>query len=107
MWAAAEVAPTCGPLSPPAFRLGPAARFNMAFSLQLIPEDDFIVLKRAENRSGDRREQMADQKKHDGEVKNQGDKMVTGDPGRTADQAEGDRDTVEQSIRDKEQKGQI
>lgn len=50
---------------------------------------------------------MADQKKHDSEVKNQGDKAVTGDPGRTADKAEGDRDTVEQSIRDKEQKGQV
>jgi hypothetical protein len=49
---------------------------------------------------------MAEQKKHDSEVKNQGDKMVTGDPGRTAGKAEGDRDTVEQDIRDKEQKGQ-
>ncbi|MFP5265030.1 MAG: hypothetical protein ACLGJB_24330 [Blastocatellia bacterium] len=49
---------------------------------------------------------MADQKKHDSEVKNQGGKAVTGDPGRTADKAEGDRDTVEQSIRDKEQRGQ-
>lgn len=50
---------------------------------------------------------MADQKKHDSEVKNQGDKTATGDPGRTASKAEGDRETVEQSIRDKEQKGQI
>jgi hypothetical protein len=50
---------------------------------------------------------MTDQKKHDSEVKNQGDKVITGDPGRTAAKAEGDRDTVEQDIRDKEQKGEI
>jgi hypothetical protein len=50
---------------------------------------------------------MADEKKDDGEVENQGGKVVTGDPGRTAGKAEGDRETVEQDIRDKEQKGQI
>ncbi|HEX8183445.1 MAG TPA: hypothetical protein VF747_01800 [Blastocatellia bacterium] len=50
---------------------------------------------------------MADKDKRDGEVENQGDKIVTGDPGRTASKAEGDRETVEQDIRDKEQKGQI
>lgn len=50
---------------------------------------------------------MADQKKQDSKVKDQGDKIATGDPGRTGSKAEGDRDTVEQNIRDKEQKGQI
>jgi hypothetical protein len=50
---------------------------------------------------------MADQKKQDSEVKNQGGKTVTGDPGRTGTKAEGDRETIEQDIRDKEQKGQI
>jgi hypothetical protein len=50
---------------------------------------------------------MADQKKRDSEVKNQDDKRATGDPGRTATKAEGDRETVERDIEDKEQKGQI
>jgi hypothetical protein len=31
----------------------------------------------------------------------------TGEPGRTPGKAEGDRDTVDQSLEDKEQKGQI
>jgi hypothetical protein len=50
---------------------------------------------------------MADQKNRDSEANNQGDKTATGDPGRTAGKAEGDRETVEQDIKDKEQKGQI
>jgi hypothetical protein len=50
---------------------------------------------------------MADQKKTDSEVKNQSNNSATGDPGRTASIAEGDREIVEQDIRDKEQKGQI
>jgi hypothetical protein len=48
---------------------------------------------------------MENRKKEDADDKNN--KTSTGDPGRTATKAEGDRDTVEQDISDKEQKGQI
>jgi hypothetical protein len=44
---------------------------------------------------------MADQKKQESEAKNQS-STATGDPGRTAGTAEGDRQTVESDLRDKE-----
>ena len=44
---------------------------------------------------------MADQKEQERETKNQS-STATGDPGRTAGTAEGDRQTVEDDLRDKE-----
>lgn len=51
---------------------------------------------------------MADQKTHDEQMTGEendetNSKSQTGDPGRTASKAEGDRETVEQDLQDKEQ----
>jgi len=48
---------------------------------------------------------MADQKKDIGESESQGNSS-TGDPGRTPGTAEGDRQTVEDDLRQKERDGQ-
>jgi hypothetical protein len=52
---------------------------------------------------------MAEKDRNEQSVKNQtgGDKTQAGEPGRTPGKAEGDRQTVEQDLRDKESKGQI
>lgn len=53
---------------------------------------------------------MANQKNHDEQMTDESkdertNKSQTGDPGRTASKAEGDRETVDEDLRDKERGG--
>jgi hypothetical protein len=51
---------------------------------------------------------MANQKTQDERMSDeQTSKSQTGDPGRTASKAEGDRETIEQDLRDKERGGEL